>query len=351
MKKKATGAGIVLCLAVALLLACRWNPGFAGQERPEGTGGSDSDIVADPNGGSQQDGVADSDGDPQQDGVADSDGGLQQDGVEDSDGGSQQGIGADTDGAGDPQESGAGGAAQSQEAQSGAGGQTEPRHKPEVTFLDYSQDIQDDGSGALLLSVTENCPVISIPENEAAAERMNLVFSQRHEANQADIQSAAESARKEYEGMSEAEKKDFTGYSYGVSYKMTYASKQVLSIVEECFSWGGDDSGMSMWSMAYCFDCASGELLSLSDVFDDVGAARKIVERHILDTVTSEEYKDGLLDDYESYVPDVLTENVFYLDKDGIVVLCNPGMVTSPDLGVLQIKVPYAELEGTLAHT
>ena len=59
---------------------------------------------------------------------------------------------------------------------------------PEVTFVDYSQNIQDEESGVLLLSVTENCPVISIPENEAAAEKMNLVFEQQHTTNQTYIQ-------------------------------------------------------------------------------------------------------------------------------------------------------------------
>ena len=38
--------------------------------------------------------------------------------------------------------------------------------EPEVTFTDYSQEIRDEKDDGLLLSVTENCPVITIEGNE-----------------------------------------------------------------------------------------------------------------------------------------------------------------------------------------
>ena len=61
---------------------------------------------------------------------------------------------------------------QEQERQESAAGQpeqeiateepgTELSKAPEVSFIDYSQDIQNEAGDVLLLSVTENCPVIS----------------------------------------------------------------------------------------------------------------------------------------------------------------------------------------------
>ena len=215
---------------------------------------------------------------------------------------------------------------------------------PEVTFVDYSQDIKDEKTGALLLNVTENCPVISIPENELAAEKMNMVFEQQHVTNQAYIEEDTETARTAYQALSKEEAAGWGGYGYGVSYKVVYASPKILSIEAESYKWQGN-AHPNIWTSTYCFDAATGTLLYLSDVFSDKAEAGRIVEKAILDTITKEPYKDALMPDYESYVPDVLTENVFYLNEKGLVVICNPDMVTVYAAGVIEVEVPYEELK------
>lgn len=218
---------------------------------------------------------------------------------------------------------------------------------PEVTFTDYSQDIQDPDTGALLLAVTENCPVISIPENEAVAERMNMVFQELHAKNEANIQEDLEDAKDAYQALSEEESSSWSGYGYGLSYKVVYASTRILSIEAESYEWQGSASP-NTWSSTYCFDVTNGTLLYLADIFTDKAAAGKIVEKHILDTITKEPYKDALMEDYESYVSDILTEDVFYLNEKGLVVICNPNMVTIGAAGVIEIEIPYKELKDVM---
>jgi len=218
---------------------------------------------------------------------------------------------------------------------------------PEVTFTDYSQDIQDPDTGALLLAVTENCPVISIPENEAVAERMNMVFQELHENNQAIIQEDIVDAKDAYQALSEEELASWSGYGYGLSYKVMYASTRILSIEAESYEWQGSAS-TNTWSSSYCFDVTNGTLLYLADIFTDKAEAGKIVEKHILDTITKEPYKDALMEDYESYVSDILTEDVFYLNEKGLVVICNPNMVTIGAAGVIEIEIPYKELKDVM---
>lgn len=244
---------------------------------------------------------------------------------------------------------------QEQERQESAAGQpeqeiateepgTELSKAPEVSFIDYSQDIQNEAGDVLLLSVTENCPVISIPENQAAAEKMNMVFEQQHTANQTYIQEDAEEARKAYKALSEEERNSWNGYGTGISYKVAYASTRILSIEAENYKWQGG-AHPNTWTSSYCFDVTTGTLLYLSDILTDKAEAGKIVEKHILDTITKEPYKDALMSDYESYVSDILTENVFYLNDKGLVVLCNPDMLTVYAAGTIEIVVPYAELK------
>ena len=50
------------------------------------------------------------------------------------------------------------------------------------------------------------------------------------------------------------------------------------------------------------------------------------------------------MEDYESFVPDILTEDVFYLNEEGLVVICNPNMVTLDVVGTIEVQVPYADL-------
>ena len=90
---------------------------------------------------------------------------------------------------------------------------------PEVTFTDYSKNVTDEESGVLLLSVTENSPVVSIPENEAAAEKINMAFEQKHAETQTYIEEDTELAKSVYEELSEEEKKEWSGYGYGSTYK------------------------------------------------------------------------------------------------------------------------------------
>lgn len=218
---------------------------------------------------------------------------------------------------------------------------------PEVTFTDYSQDIKDEDNGVLMLSVMENCPVISIEENQDIAQRMNMVFEQQHITNQDEITRKAQEAKDYYKSLSEEEAAAWSGYGYGMNYKVMYASTRILSIEAEGYDWQGS-THPNTWTSSYCFDVTTGDLLYLADILTNEEEARKIVSQHILDTVTKEPYKDALLDDYESYVADVLTENTFYLNEKGLVVICNPYMVTAYVAGTIEVEIPYEELKDVM---
>lgn len=223
----------------------------------------------------------------------------------------------------------------------------EPSKEPEVTFTDYSQEIRDEENDGLLLSVTENCPVITIEGNEDISKKMNMVFEQQHITNQDEIARKVQEAKDYCKSLPEEEAESWTGYGYGMNYKVMYASPKILSIESESYDWQGS-THPNTWTSSYCFDVTNGDLLYLADVFTDEAKARKIVEQHILDTITKDPYKDALLDDYEAYVADVMTENTFYFNKKGLVVICNPYMVTAYVAGTIEVEVPYEELKDVM---
>lgn len=218
---------------------------------------------------------------------------------------------------------------------------------PEVTFQDYSQSINGEDSDILMLSVTENCPIVTIEENREAEQKINMVFEQQHDTNQEEIARKAEEAENAYKELTEEEKSSWSGYGYGMSYKAVFVSTRILSIEAEMYEWQGG-AYPNTWTTSYCFNAATGDLLYMAEVFTDEAKVRKIVEQHILDTITEEPYKDALLDDYEDYVADIMTENTFYLNEKGLVVICNPYMVTAYAAGTIEVEIPYAELKDVM---
>lgn len=236
------------------------------------------------------------------------------------------------------------------ETKGGEGGQSaiqELSKVPEVTFEDYSQSINGKDSNVLMLSVTENCPIVTIEENKEAEQKINMVFEQQHDTNQEEIARKTEEAENAYKELSDEEKSSWSGYGYGMSYKAVFVSTRILSIEAEMYEWQGGEHP-STWTTSYCFNTATGDLLYMAEVFTDEAKVRKIVEQYILDTITEEPYKDALLDDYEDYVADVMTENTFYLNENGLVVICNPYMVTAYAAGTIKVEIPYAELKDVM---
>lgn len=214
---------------------------------------------------------------------------------------------------------------------------------PTIEYMDYSEDIKEEESGVPLLNVQENCPVIYVKDNEPATLEMNKVFEQQHTSNQLAIKADLEYAQDAYNNSTEQEIAVWRGYDFEYMYETAYCSEKIISFKAASFDrLGAPDLGI--WTSAYSFDGETGKLLRLADVFTDLKAGKKIVEQYIAEKVTSNEYRNYLLEDYESYISDVLTEDVFYLQENGLVVVCNPDLLTQYAVGVIEIEIPYSEL-------
>ena len=218
---------------------------------------------------------------------------------------------------------------------------------PEVTYADYSQDMTEEESGTLLLKVKENYPQVKLEGNEAAEEMINRVFEQQHAKNEIKIESDLGTAEDDFSGLEEEELEQWNGYCYSYLYEEMYNSSKILSMKASQQEELGTEQ--PFWDVvAYTFYVPEGKLLTLSDVFSDEKAARTIVEQYIQEKVTSEEYEKYLLDDYESYISDILTEDDFYLNEEGLVVICNVNLLTEQEAGVIEITVPYEALKDVI---
>lgn len=215
---------------------------------------------------------------------------------------------------------------------------------PEVTYADYSKDLTEEESGTLLLQVKENFPQVELEGNVEAEELINRVFEQQHARNEMKIESNLETAEDDFSSLEAEELEQWSAYSYSYTYETMYTSSKILSMkASQQEEMGAEQTLHDV--VAYTFYVPEGKLLTLSDVFSDEKEARTIVEQYIQEKVTGEEYAGYLLEDYESYISDILTEDVFYLNKQGLVVICNANLLTEQEAGVIEITVPYEALK------
>lgn len=215
---------------------------------------------------------------------------------------------------------------------------------PEVTYADYSKDLTEEESGTLLLQVKENFPKVALEGNVEAEELINRVFEQQHTRNEIKMESNLKTAEDDFSSLKAEEREQWSAYSYSYTYETMYTSSKILSMkASQQEEMGAEQTLHDV--VAYTFYVPEGKLLTLSDVFSDEKEARTIVEQYIQEKVTGEEYAGYLLEDYESYISDILTEDVFYLNEQGLVVICNADLLTEQEAGVIEITVPYEALK------
>lgn len=223
---------------------------------------------------------------------------------------------------------------------------------PTITYQDYSKEMSQEETGIPLLLVKENFPVIALKGNEEAQERMNRVFEQQRVKNQSQIESSVQTAEDALESREEEEQGEWEPYSYEYTYETKYASAKLLSIkAVRADGTRNTETYQDGTACSYTFYVPEGKLLTLSDIFSDVKGAKTVTEQYIRERVTGEEYGEYLMDDYESYISDILTEDVFYLEKQGLVVICNPYLLTDYESGIIEIRIPYKALEGVMNET
>ena len=225
--------------------------------------------------------------------------------------------------------------------------QAEEGAVPDISYMDYSRELTDEETRTPVLRVEENCPAVTVKENEEAQNLINRVFEQQHAKNEIKIDSDFGTADSDFSSLEEEELAQWNSYRYCYMYETMYCSSKILSIkATQKEELGTEQPYQDV--VAYTFYVPTGKLLTMSDIFADVSGAKIIAEQYIQEKVTSADYQKYLLEDYESYVSDILTEDDFYLNEEGLVVICNVSLLTEYEAGVIEITVPYEALRDVM---
>lgn len=189
-------------------------------------------------------------------------------------------------------------------------------------------------------------PVVTIVGNEQAAQEIAKDQEKRKNEFMKSARESENSAKEVYEHITEEEQKEnFQNHEDYVSYNVERNDSSVISFQECISTYSGGAHGDS-YITGVNYDCNTGKLLTLDDIFEDKAAAVENMKSYILKQCESPYYQERLYDNYQNDIDSILTEEFWYLGKDGIHVISNEYMLGPYAAGNFEFIVPYTELEG-----
>lgn len=205
----------------------------------------------------------------------------------------------------------------------------------QVDFETYSKDYYAEDK-TLLLTVKKTIPVVRIAENSEASAEVN------RQVKDFDIQgmSVDEAVKWAQEDYLRRGKDNWYGYSMETTYSAQREDNVVISFVTDAYSYMGGAHG-NMMEAALNFDTQTGKRLMLTDVTIDERKATEEIVADILAQTKQEKYKDMFFEGYESSVGDLLSEDTWYLGKDGFHVIGNEYIISPHVVGILDFVIPY----------
>ena len=214
-----------------------------------------------------------------------------------------------------------------------------------IDMVDYSRDVKDD-NGVIMLKVTQNCPDITIDGSAAAADNVNDFYLKEKEAFDATVEKYTQMAKDDYAGRSEEEKANFHAYELGLEYTLKRSDDLCISIVKDSYEYTGG-AHPNAFREAAVFDTATGEQLTLDDIFEDVDKTKTFFVDYLTEELKDKKYADTLFEDYEKDIPDILTDdNTWYLSKEGYVIICNEYIISPHSSGIMEFTIPYDKVDG-----
>ncbi len=195
----------------------------------------------------------------------------------------------------------------------------------------------------MLLEVQGNLPVVTLPGNKIAEEKINTYYKERKQVNEEVASCYFEDAKEDYEGRTEEEREWWNeGYGFGETFTLKRLDDKVMSFENVIYSYtGGAHPGTIKGGES--FNVQTGDRLMFSDVVTDEKAAIKYINEMILEQTKDKKYEGYFFEGYEASIKEILTEDTWYLSEEGLVIICNEYLITPHAVGHVDFLIPYAD--------
>lgn len=200
--------------------------------------------------------------------------------------------------------------------------------------------------GTIIVSAFYQRPTVTVEGNEDAAAAIKQEFDSDEEAFYIRGDELETEAKAYFtEGTGEV----IVPYANEVKYTDKRADGRIISFERSNYSNLGGVHGNTYVS-GLNFDTRTGARLTLDDIAEDKESFLAAAKEYVLLLCESDAYKNRLMPGYEDYLNDILQDDLWYLDEEGITFIANTDTLAAYAEGTLQFTVPYENLNGLKAE-
>lgn len=225
----------------------------------------------------------------------------------------------------------------------------------EISFEKETGEMKSDDGSISYLQYEFNMPKVTSADNPEAAEQINSYFVQRQEELMADCNEYYEWAKEDYqirvdvakENGTEGPTEDTFGYYSSCDYTIMRQDDTVISFQEQSSTYTGGAHGNNIVE-GVTFDAKTGQRIQLADLMENEEDGKAEVDQILLEKAQEMQEKsmqeDGygiFFEEYETYIPDVLTEDSWYLTEDGMTIVSNEYLLAPYAAGATYFDLPY----------
>ena len=218
---------------------------------------------------------------------------------------------------------------------------------PTVTLSKETSRYRSDDGKVVLVNSEWNTAAVSIPGNESAQAAVQSDLDQILETFQSISQESRQQGEELYQaGESLADASAYQTLYHALDITRARCDSDVISLVIDETSYTG---GAHSYDYRYArnYDAATGQVLRLSDLGDGVG---DVASNTIVSFINQIHDQDGLFFSKvkQSDLKDLVTDNLFYFDRNGLVFIAGQYSFQSYAEGIVEFTISYDDLKGVL---
>lgn len=249
-------------------------------------------------------------------------------------------------------------AAQPEESDGAEAQEEQPREEPvqgsEETAGEAQVAIVDTGvtytheDGAELAAIQSQEITVTIPGKPEVEENINADLRNLLEESDQSNQMLVSAAKEDY-SLALEDGLEWSPYQSSLKAAVTRCDSRVLSLRFTAFEYTGGVHGYAS-SYGRSYDLASGSRLTLDFMSAQGASFREAALEQIQALCQTEEYQDLLFapEIYADALSDVVRDDSFCLDGEGVVFLADPYLIGPYASGIIEFPLPYEELTGVL---
>lgn len=223
--------------------------------------------------------------------------------------------------------------------------------------MQNKDDVQTSEDGSVTyIETVKSYPQVTNETNPQAADKINAYFTALMDTTNSDSTDTLEWAKEDYDMRLEQAKADGEEVYWEPYYSETVfanvrADEGVVCFTGNVYEYTGGAHGNHV-TYGVTFDSHTGEKLTLADLTEDEAAAKAFIEEQITlqaqeiqDKAASGESEIMLFEEYQDYIPDVLTEDSWFLTEDGMEIVANEYLLAPYAAGAITFTIPYDQCE------